>query len=312
LSIAHAADFYLRYPGEAVTLYTRVDVPKGNSWRGFRLQISLPPGLQPHAYRRLQSHPGEPLPEVAHEGNERYLIWTETPPSGLSAGGLHEYQIEAYVAPTDQDVTLESHAIVTALTDPSAAEAPDPDQRASETVSIAVAAKSAYVKYLPAVYTDDELLGRFLMLFESFWSPVEQQIGHIWDYFDPRFAPRDLLPWLASWVSLTLDRRWPVRKRRELIRSAISLYRKRGTKNGLREYLQIYSPPNTRVRITEYGGQNFRAHTFAVTVFVPPVADANTEAELARLEQERRRMIETIIESEKPAHTSYTLKIESL
>jgi len=54
-------------------------------------------------------------------------------------------------------------------------------------------------------------------------------------------------------------------------------------------------------------------HTFTVTVYLPPADRVGaTAAERQRYEADRRRMIETIIEAEKPAHTSYNLRLEAL
>jgi hypothetical protein len=129
---------------------------------------------------------------------------------------------------------------------------------------------------------------------------------------------------------LTLDERWPEEKRRKLLASAVALYRKRGTRLGLEEYLEIYT--GARVRVTEHGAHNFRLgpqarlglgvalgtinrpHTFTVTAYLPAEPDEAYAApeERARLEARRRRMLEAIIEAEKPAHTSYTLHVETM
>ena len=123
-----------------------------------------------------------------------------------------------------------------------------------ESASITVKAKGRYLKYLPRVFEEqDELMGRFLMLFESFWAPIEGQIDAVHHYFDPALMPLDLLPWLASWVDLTLDDHWPEAKRRQLLKAAVSLYRKRGTRRGLQEYLEIYT--GAQVRVSEHGAQ---------------------------------------------------------
>jgi len=167
------------------------------------------------------------------------------------------------------------------------------------------------------------------MLFESFLAPIEGQIDNLPFYFDPDFTPARLLPWLATWVDLTLDDHWPEAKRRQLLKRAVSLYRKRGTRRGLQEYLEIYT--GAQVQISEHGARNLllgpearlgpgvalgtlnMPHTFTVTVNMPPAEGvAGTAAERERYENDRRRMIETIIEAEKPAHTSYTLRLEAM
>jgi phage tail-like protein len=199
-----------------------------------------------------------------------------------------------------------------------------------ETATIAVSTSSEYLRYLPAIYQEDDLMGRFLMLFGSFWKPLECQISDLWLYFDPRLTPSEFLPWLASWLSLVLDESWPEEKQRQLIRSAIFLYRKRGTKQGLEEFLTIYT--GVKPQIVEHRAHDFRlgsearlgpgialgkgnvAHTFTVTLRLPPIAvPSGHEEEQARKElvRQRRHKIEAIIEAEKPAHTSYTLQIET-
>jgi phage tail-like protein len=91
----------------------------------------------------------------------------------------------------------------------------EPPAAQAETVTIAVAPKSRLLQYLPALYTEqDEMMGRFLMLFESFWEPIADRIDHIDAYLDSKLAPPDLLPWLATWVDLVLDGQWPEDKRR--------------------------------------------------------------------------------------------------
>jgi phage tail-like protein len=232
------------------------------------------------------------------------------------------------VLPTQSDLSLESQAIVTPAGPGASA--------VVESVTIAVAAQGRYLSHLPRVYQEqDELMGRFVMLFESFWAPIENQIDNIHYYLDPQIMPAELLPWLATWVDLALDDRWPEAKRRRLLQAAVSLYRKRGTRQGLQEYLEIYT--GARVQISEHGANNFRLgpaarlgpgialgtlnmpHTFTVTLFLPAAEVAATPAESgsspaahARLEADRRRAIEAIIESEKPAHTSYNLRFEMI
>jgi len=195
--------------------------------------------------------------------------------------------------------------------------ADDESARVTETVTVAVFAKGRYLRHLPALYERDELMGRFLMLFESFWDPIEGQIDQLPHYFDPRTAPPDLLPWLAAWLDLVLDERWPESKRRQLLQSAVHLYRRRGTRDGLVDYLEIYT--GARPQIVEHRAENFvlgpearlgqgiaigrrnAPHTFTVKMELPTLPKAEAES--------RRRMIEQIIEAEKPAHTAYLLDL---
>ena len=161
--------------------------------------------------------------------------------------------------------------------------------------------ESSYLRYLPPCYQDSVFLQRFLLIFESVLEPVEQMIGQINLYFDPRTAPEELLPWLASWFDLTLEKQWTVEQHRRLIESAADLYRWRGTRRGLSDYLAIYTgaPP----QIYEPGdgrdkSSHLLPHTFLVIVEVddPALVDES--------------LLKQIIAMQKPAHTSCILKIE--
>lgn len=317
LTVEHVADFYRRYPGETVTFYTRVRVRQ--PLPGFTVRVTIPAGLVLGDYRALSD--GDALAGVEFDAVASRLTWSVT--EELQAGAKREYQVQAQVAPTARDVSPESQAVVTSKVE--GAELISVE----ETVAIAILAKGQYLRYLPALYQEDDLMGRFLMLFESFWAPIEGQIDQLPLYFDPTMTPSDLLPWLASWFNLVLDERLSEKQQRRLIQSAVSLYRKRGTKQGLQEYLKIYT--GAQAQIIEHRANDFRLgpearlgpgialgtgnrpHTFTVILPLLPIPpSAGNKRERARQELERRRKIEEIIEAQKPAHTDYTLRIEKL
>ena len=172
--------------------------------------------------------------------------------------------------------------------------------------------QSSYLEYLPALFQDDEFMGQFLLIFENILKPVENTVDNLALYFSPLMTPEPLLPWLASWVDLTLDPTWPEERRRELVKSAAELYRWRGTKRGLSEYLRIYTGsvpeiseyiPGMRLdQDTELGintrlGSSGTGHHFTVTLEL----DESSEIDV--------NTVKAIIETQKPAHTVYTLQI---
>lgn len=319
LTVAHVAEFNRRYPGEPVTLFTRVEALE--ALPGFTLRISLPRHLT-LVGSTASGDQGE-ASVLLVVGDDQYLRWSVT--QAVAPGDRFEYQVFAKVGPVRQDRVLESEAVVLME------QADGSEVRVAETAAISIESKGAYLRFLPGIYAEeDEFMARYLMLFESFWAPIEQQIEAMPHYVDPEFTPAQLLPWLATWVDLTLDERWPEEKRRRLLSAAVALYRKRGTRLGLQEYLEIYT--GARVRVTEHGAHNFRLgpharlgpgvalgtinkpHTFTVTAYLPAEpgeAYASPETK-ARLAAQRRRMLEAIIAAEKPAHTSYTLRVETL
>ncbi len=306
VTLDHVADFYNRYPGEVVTLYTRIRVAE--PLEGAVLSISLPGELSLERYRP-PSAPGEIEAYVQVEGGTQYLTWPIK--QAMRPGYAYEFLTMVRIGAVERDTWLESRASLVRAG----------DLLAEECVAVYVRTKGRYLRYLPELYERDELMGRFLMLFESFWAPLEMQIKGIHHYFDPAMTPSHFLPWLASWVGAELSAGLTEEQWRHLIRVAVSLHRRRGTKEGLRECLEIYT--GGRVEIVEHRAQDLRLgsaarlgpgvalgtgnrpHTFTVTIYLDEEAGA-------RPGKARESAIGALIESIKPAHTDYTLRIKGL
>jgi phage tail-like protein len=173
---------------------------------------------------------------------------------------------------------------------------------------------SGYLDYLPAVFREDPFAGRFLLAFEAVLTGtdsvdgvegLEQTIGRVADYLDPRTTDEDFLPWLAGWVALSLRANWDADTKRGFIREVVPLYRQRGTLAGLQRMLEIYlrrtDDEVTRDDVVIFDEFAEPAHFFQVQL---TLSDANPER--LRGTQEIAR---AIIDREKPAHTFYALKI---
>jgi phage tail-like protein len=176
----------------------------------------------------------------------------------------------------------------------------------------ATESRSSYLKYLPAIYRDDVLMGQFLLIFESILSPIERTIDNIASYFDPSITPGDLLTWLAFWLDLSLDPAWPEEKRRELVKSAAELYRWRGTRRGLSMYLKLYT------------GSEPEIHEYTESMQLDNDTKLGSGAQLGSGEawyhftvilkvDKDSKILESkvrgIVNSQKPAHSTYTLRI---
>jgi phage tail-like protein len=75
---------------------------------------------------------------------------------------------------------------------------------------------------------------RFVHLFESVLTPMEDKVAAAWQLTDPRTAPADALPWLAGWVGLALQPDHDDATRRRMLQAAPLLARAKGTAPGLR------------------------------------------------------------------------------
>ncbi len=149
---------------------------------------------------------------------------------------------------------------------------------------------------------------------------IEKKLDRIHTYFDPDTTPHDFLKWLAGWVALTLKEGegWDEQKKRRLITQIVPLYKIRGTRKGLEEYMKIYVGEDVKIFIREFL-QPFQinvASTIGVDTMLgegPPYyfqvymeLPAPDRVMLAK----KRKAIVNIINQEKPVHTYYDLKIK--
>ena len=152
--------------------------------------------------------------------------------------------------------------------------------------------RSRWLQYLPYIYSEDEFLGRYLLIFEDLFGPLDQIVTHFDLFLDPRTAPESFLSELARWLGLVLDDRWPAERRRAILQSAVELYDFRGTKKGLARLLEAST--DCRVEIAE---DTDGPHSFRVTL---------TPANGQPVDE---RMVRHLIETNKPAHTVYRLEV---
>lgn len=177
---------------------------------------------------------------------------------------------------------------------------------------------SQYLEYLPAIYHQDPFAGRWLLAFERILSglhplpsddPIpgypglEELLDRIHTYFDPgpdaqphERMPKEFLPWLGSWVALSLREDWAEDEKRRFLSRIVSLYRKRGTKNGLKDILHTY----TKETVTIYEFDH-PTHYFQV--------EMTLREQDPTILRRKEKIARAIIDQEKPAHTFYSLRI---
>ncbi|MGE5139988.1 MAG: phage tail protein [Rudaea sp.] len=192
--------------------------------------------------------------------------------------------------------------------------------------------RSILFDYLPAQYRaadgdDNGLLNSILLAFEKVLlgpdddsvpendKGLEQKIRDLARYFRPvgeAQAPDNFLPWLAQWVALTLRADLDQSSQRALIKRAVSLYRRRGTKTNLIHLLNIclsrepnppqsLRSPDVAVKLADVSDEfDGRPHYFEVRIVWK-----NTRSTTVRLRE--IALAEAVIAQEKPAHTDFRL-----
>ncbi|EGW36023.1 phage tail protein [Desulfosporosinus sp. OT] len=182
--------------------------------------------------------------------------------------------------------------------------------------------RSSYLRYLPAVYQEDDssrdFLERFLSLFETFFSKLEEQTYHVTGLFDPFAVPGEFLNRLAVWLGIAVDENWPEEKLRQLINKAMNLYRKRGTCAGIEEMIRLYTGikpyiiehfkldwmQDERLKELLYGND---PNMF--TVLLNPVKANKGCFTVRDFTDNELETVQRILSSEKPAHTDARLVV---
>jgi phage tail-like protein len=151
---------------------------------------------------------------------------------------------------------------------------------------------SRYLADLPAIYQESDFLGRFLLIVEALWEPLEQRQSYMPLCFDPHTCPVAMLPWLASWLDMPIDRLWPESRQRTILAEAIDLLRWRGTRFGLSRMIALST--GLTPEILDEPGQSF---VMRVRLTVPPSHQVD------------QQVLDLLIQNHKPAHVGYILEM---
>jgi phage tail-like protein len=184
-----------------------------------------------------------------------------------------------------------------------------------------------------------DFLRRYLAPLDGALGDLDARASQRRALLDPESTPAEALPWLASFLGLALDERWPIAARRQLIVEAPWLFRFRGTLPGLSRFLELClgtgvlivehwrlrglggglvgeaGPPTSRAIV----GGGFRVggavgELDEVAVGGPPAEDAfATHAHRFTvivqrvLSAEESAMAAFVLDEHRPAHTLYEL-----
>ena len=175
--------------------------------------------------------------------------------------------------------------------------------------------RNTYLSYLPAVYQEDpasrDFLERYLSLFGTLFSGIEEDIEDLSRYIDPERATGEHLRWLATWVGLETDDYWTDDQVQAFIQAAPELYRYRGTRQGLMKTIEIYTgitpliveyfqtkAMRDHAELRQLTDQLYGGDPYTFTVLLKP-EQAPTE--------KQRVVIEQLLEEQKPAFTEAKL-----
>lgn len=104
------------------------------------------------------------------------------------------------------------------------------------------------IEQLPRVMAEDEVLQRFLGIFEELSADTETRIDHLDSYFSVDTAPIEFLRWVAGWLGMAVDSSLPEDRQRALVRTAGRLIGSRGTPRALGDLLSALTSSVVQVR----------------------------------------------------------------
>ena len=182
-------------------------------------------------------------------------------------------------------------------------------------------ARRSLTDFLPQIYHQPEedqasFLKNVLYIVQTLQDRVSMRLDTVHELFDPRTTEPEFLPWLASWLAITLSPEWDDLERRKMLRAATELFPHRGTARAIERFVEIYTGNEVEVIENDWPYAGFRigvgstvgtdtvilptmnlAHCFVVRIGRP--AEQVGDEEIIKIHQ--------IIGAQKPAHTSYFL-----
>ncbi|MDQ3735392.1 MAG: phage tail protein [Actinomycetota bacterium] len=104
------------------------------------------------------------------------------------------------------------------------------------------------IEQLPRVMAEDDVLRRFLGIFEELSAETETRIDHLDGYFSVDTAPIEFVRWVGGWLGMAVDSSLPEDRQRALVRTAGRLIGSRGTPRALGDLLSALTSSVVQVR----------------------------------------------------------------
>lgn len=199
------------------------------------------------------------------------------------------------------------------------------------------------MRRLPKLYSRDavaaDFMRRYLAMMEGSLRDLELRASHRHLLLNPHSAPKEVLGWLASLLGIVPDWRWPEAALRQLIAEGNWLHRYRGTLMGLKRFIEIYLGREITIiehfkvrglggamlgegdakaansvlgagfriggRIGEEGEVSVNEYTI-VDAFATHAHRFSVIVPLS-LGKEQRQVVESILATQRPAHTLYDI-----
>lgn len=160
---------------------------------------------------------------------------------------------------------------------------------------------------LPGIYSEGDFGMRLVSGFEALLDPLVAALDNLPEHFDPVYAPRDVLDLLTEWLGLEHDEARSGEERRQIVRMAPELMRRRGTKAGLELALAL-AFPGVPLRIEDGGGVSWSLDLDEAEAVSAPSFVVYCDVPLTPA---RSGAVARLIDQAKPAHVTYRLRVKA-
>jgi phage tail-like protein len=167
-----------------------------------------------------------------------------------------------------------------------------------------VSRRATLRRSMPSIYHETDFAMRFVGALEGVLDPIAAVLDGLPQHFSPDYAPRATIDMLSAWLGVENDEAQELDARRESVRMAAELGRRRGTVRGLELALRL-GFPGIPMRVEDDGGVRWSMDgapakvdpaRFVVYVDMP-------------IPEDRQVAIARCIEHHKPVQATYRLRV---
>lgn len=104
--------------------------------------------------------------------------------------------------------------------------------------------RQSWISYLPEVYRSEDknmFMERFLAIYQTMYEELNRKIKEVPYLLDIDDTDKEFLVWLAKWLDIAESYVWSQEQLRALLKNAIRLYKIRGTRQAVIEFVKLYT-----------------------------------------------------------------------
>lgn len=104
--------------------------------------------------------------------------------------------------------------------------------------------RQSWISYLPEIYQSEDknmFFERYLAVFQTMYEELNEKIRHVPYLLDVDNTDQEFLAWLANWLDIAESYVWSKEQLRNLLKNAVRLYKIRGTREAVKEFVKLYT-----------------------------------------------------------------------